>query len=480
MPATAPRIEVEIPYAPRQWARPVHRSFQRWAVLVLHRRAGKTTCILNHHQRAAMDDSWEMARLRTLLPNEPVSALKPLLRKRNYWHVMPTYGQAKKTAWQLLKDIASPIPGHKPNESELYVRYPTGHTVQLIGADNPDSLRGPGLSGLSLDEYSQIPSNAFGEVLSKSLADHLGYCIWAGTIKGHDQLYKAYQNAKDDPSWFSLWQDIDVSLATEKGPTITALTRAMQDDRKLILQGVMSQAEFDQEWYLSPDAAIKGGIYTKELSIARSEGRITTVPYDPLLSVDTDWDIGFIDATAIWFTQSTPAGQVRVIDYYEAAGEGLAHYVKVLRERPYTYGKHTGPHDIDITEPGSGHSFKEMGKSLGIRFETCPKVGVEEGIAAGRALMSRCWFDETKTRAGLEALSHYRRRFNSGLNEFTATPMHDWASHGADAFRYFAVRHRTPKVRNVKEDLRKLQMDDHPIDRYDRTRAARSNRRGGY
>src|SRR5689334_9421959 len=190
--------EVVIPYAPRQWAKKLHNSYKRWSSLVLHRRAGKTTAILNHHQRAAMDDNWERTRLRYLLPEATPSQIEALLKRRIYWHVMPTLTQAKMVAWDILKDISNPIPGAKANNSELYITYPNGNKVYLKGADDPDSLRGPALSGLSLDEYSQIAKRVFGEILSKALGDHVGYCIWAGTLKGEDQLYDNYQAAKDD------------------------------------------------------------------------------------------------------------------------------------------------------------------------------------------------------------------------------------------------------------------------------------------
>ena len=128
---------------------------------------------------------------------------------------MPSYHQAKLTgAWDTVKEIGRVIPGVKFNESEMLATYPNGSKLQLIGADKPDSLRGPGLSGLSLDEYSQIPANAFSEVLSKALADHVGYCIFSGTIQGTDQLFDTHKAAKDDPDWFSLWQDVGVSLET--------------------------------------------------------------------------------------------------------------------------------------------------------------------------------------------------------------------------------------------------------------------------
>ncbi len=436
--------EIVIPYRPRRWATRLHENLARWAVLVLHRRAGKTTCILNHHQRAALDDDWERRRLRALLPDSSDADLTALMRARVYWHVMPSYKQAKLTAWDMIKHFAGVVPNVRFNEAELLVRYPNGNRLQLIGADNPDSLRGPGLSGLSLDEYSQHPPNVFGEVLSKALADHLGYAIFAGTIKGPDQLYTMYEATKHDPAWCALWQDIDGSLTTEDGPTIEALRQALEADRKLVLQGLMTQAEYDQEWYLSPEAAIKGAWYATEMQAARAEGRITRVPYDPGLPVDTDWDLG-IDAMAIWFTQSLRSGEIRVIDYHEDIGGGLPACAKVLKEKGYVYGIHTAPHDIEQREIASGLSRKQTAKSLGIDFKVAAKISIEDGIHAVKLLLARCWFDEDKCKHGLNALRHYKRQFNSRMNEFTATPVHDSHSHGADGFRTFAVRYEVPR-----------------------------------
>ena len=461
-----PKTEViTLPYLPRNWAGGLHASFKRWSALVLHRRAGKTTAILNHHVRAALDNSWEAARLRHLVPTLTDSEVRTLLKGRVYWHVMPSYHQGKVTgAWDKLKEITEKVPGRDKNESEMLVRFPNGNHIQIIGAEKPDSLRGPGLSGLSLDEYSQIPPTAFGEVLSKSLGDHVGYCIFSGTIKGPDQLFQVYEAAKDNDDWFSVWQNVDQSFATETGATITALRRAMEDDRALIKQGLMSQAEYDQEWYLSPEAAIKGSFFGDELRIARDQGRITRVPYDPSMPVDTDWDLG-IDAMAIWFSQSERSGAIRLIDYHEHVGGGLPESLKALkgqqanpnnepaivaanaRRATYTYGKHWGPHDIETTEISSGLTRRQTAASMGLPFEVTPMIGLDEGISAAQMLMSRCWWDETNCKVGLQALRHYRRKYNTRLSVFTSTPEHDGASHGADAFRGLAVRHQTPRER---------------------------------
>lgn len=430
---------------------------RRFGAIVLHRRAGKTTAVVNHHGRAALDDNWERQRLLTLRPTLTPKQLTELIRPpggRHYGHVMPTRVQAKTVVWDKLKFYLRDVPGIKPNESELLLRFPNGNKIQLFGADDPDALRGPAFSGLSFDEYSQQPRNIFSEVLSKALAEHLGYAIFLGTIKGKDHLYDTYQAAKDSDDWFSLWQDIDKSLASEEGITIQLLEQAMADDRKLVALGLMGQDEFDQEWYLSPEAAIKGAWFRDQMMAARTEGRICRVPYDPALPVDTDWDLGVDDSTAIWFSQSYRSTEVRLIDYYEASGEGMPHYIGVLKDRPYVYGQHHPPHDINVREFSTGKSRRETAASHGFRFED-PVVApsFKDGIDAARSLLARCWFDETKCAVGIEALRQYRKQWNQRLQEFTGTPVHNVFSHGSDAFRGLAVRHQTPKA---KKDTNKL------------------------
>jgi hypothetical protein len=289
-----------------------------------------------------------------------------------------------------------------------------------------------------------MPGNIYSESISKALADHLGYAIFLGTIKGKDQLYETYQAAKGSDDWFSLWQDVDRSLATEEGITIQLLEQAMADDRKQIALGLMTQDEYDQEWFLSADAAIKGAWFLKEMAKAKAEGRITRVPVDATLPVDTDWDLGIADSMSIWFSQSLRSGEVRLVDYYEASGEGFPHYIGILREKGHVYGKHYPPHDIAVRELGSGKSRKETAKALGLTFQepVTPTPEFADGIDAARLILARCWFDEAKCARGIECLRQYRKAFNTRLDEFTGTPVHNWASHGADAFRGLAVRYK--------------------------------------
>jgi phage terminase large subunit len=247
-----------------------------------------------------------------------------------------------------------------------------------------------------------------------------------GTPNGKNQFYHVLEHAKRDAQWF---------YASYKASE----TGLIPQDELTAARQVMSEDEYKQEFECSFEASVKGSIYGRELDEARAQQRITSVPYDPVLPVDTWWDLGMGDATAIIFTQTLKGGEIRVIDYYEHSGEGLPHYAKVLRDKGYVYGEHWAPHDIQVRELASGRSRKEAALSLGIKFRMVPRVGVEDGIHAARMLFPRIWFDADKTAHLLESLQHYRRVMNTRTQEFGDTPVHDWSSHGADAFRYLCT-----------------------------------------
>jgi hypothetical protein len=232
------------------------------------------------------------------------------------------------------------------------------------------------------------------------------------------------------------------------------LTDTGYRERLMLLPDDLRKALLDGRW---DEPTIDGAIYADELANARDTGRITSVPYEPIARVDTWWDLGVADSTAIWFTQDV-GRELRVIDYYEAQGEGLPHYAGVLDKRGYLYGRHTAPHDIEVRELGSGRSRVETAASLGIRFETAPNIGVDDGIHATKMLMPRMWFDEKKCSAGLDALKHYQRERNKRLAEWKSTPLHNWASHGADALRTLGVAHKAARpVDRSRSQVRTVQ-----------------------
>ena len=454
-------------YRPRRWAVPLHQSFLRWLVLVLHRRAGKSTAVLHQHCRAAKDDAWEYSRLRWLARRDGYTLTKrqihELMRNRQYGHILPTRTQAKLAAWTQLKAIGA-FWGGVPNESELRIDFQGGHWVRLFGSDNPDSFRSAYFHGLSFDEFSQHPPNIFSESLSKALADHFGYAVFIGTIKGKNQLYKTYNEAKNDPNWFSLWQDINVSLATEEGATIIALKQAMHEDQQFIAKGLMSQEEYDQEWFLSTEAAIKGSYYGKQLAEARRDKRITRVPYDPALPVHDVWDLGKGLNMSVGMFQRY-GREVRMIDYLEGQeSDGIQHVIAELQRRPYVWGKHFAPHDIKATELTTGKTRLETAKSLGWEFDLVPDIGVDDGISAARMMLARTWIDEERCAPFIEALGQYHREWHDALGQFGDKPVHNWASHPADMYRYASVVE--DKMRNERQKPPKPEPQKRPRPRF--------------
>jgi len=404
---------ITIPYKPRKWAKELHDTDKRWAVIVNHRRSGKTTACLNHLQRDALITS-----------------------NSRYAYIAPTYKQAKNIAWDMLKSYAQCIPNIQFNEAELTAKYPNGSKLTLYGADNPDSLRGIGLWGVVFDEYSQQPSNIFTEIIRPALSDHQGYAIWIGTPKGKNDFYRLYEQAKKDEEWLTI-----LLKASES----KLISREELDSAKKI----MTSEEYEQEFECSFEAAIKGAFYADELATARNEGRITIVPYQKGFPVHTWWDLGISDSTTIGFFQNV-ANQWRLIDYYENSGEGLEHYINVLQDRRYIYGSHFAPHDIEVRELGSGQSRLETARRLGINFQIVPNLQIMDGINAARRRFNTLWIDAQKCDYFLNAIALYRKEWDDKRGEFKPRPYHDWTSHAADMLRYWAVSNIEQKSDELK------------------------------
>jgi phage terminase large subunit len=172
---------------------------------------------------------------------------------------------------------------------------------------------------------------------------------------------------------------------------------------------------------------------------AEAEKRIAGVPCDPAALVWTSWDLGIRDATAIWFAQVI-GRETRIVDYYEASGVDLGHYVREINLRPYVYAGHIVPHDAQAKELGTGKSRLEVLERLGLRNVTlAPLHRVEDGINAVRVFIPRCWFDVARCARGIDALRLYRADYDDRLKVLRPQPVHDWTSHAADSFRYLAL-----------------------------------------
>ncbi len=201
---------------------------------------------------------------------------------------------------------------------------------------------------------------------------------------------------------------------------------------------------YEHVWEGVCKQVVEGAIYRTELVAAEKDGRLTRVPYDATRPVDTFWDLGYGDNMSIWFAQAAPF-EFRLIDYLDGSQHGLQYYLKALQEKPYVYGTDYLPHDAQAHEIGSGRTIEEQMKAAGRRVKVVPRLSVQDGIAAARAIFGRCYFDLERCADGIQALRHYRYEFDERLGTFAKEPLHDWASHPADAFRYFAVAIREPE-----------------------------------
>lgn len=401
-------IVLKATYRSREQFVPLHKRTERWGIVVAHRRAGKTVACVNELVRRASGCSKANPR---------------------FAYIAPQLNQAKDIAWAYLKQDTAFIPGVKINESELWVELPGGKRIRIYGADNPDRLRGIYLDGAVLDEFGDMDPTVWTQVIRPALSDRKGWAIFIGTPKGKNTFHKLWVGAEDDPDWFR------VSLKASETGLLDE--KELTDARKM-----MSEDEYAQEYECSFEAAVRGAYYGKEFNEAEAAGRITNVPYDPRLPVHTAWDLGMADSTVVWFVQTLGA-ETRWIDCLKGEGVALDWYVKQLKEKPYSYGRHYMPHDTEVRELGTGKSRKEVLEALGLRdIDVGKALPVADGIQALRMLLATSWFDRERCKEGIEALRMYRREWDDKRQEFKPHPLHDWTSHYADAGRQFAVAHR--------------------------------------
>jgi phage terminase large subunit len=432
-------------YKPRAQFLPFHLRAQRWAVIVAHRRAGKTVACV-----ADLIDS----------------AVSCERERPRFAYVAPLYKQAKTVAWDYCKSYGLRYPGATASESELRVDFPNGGQVRLYGADNPDALRGMYLDGVILDEAADMSPRVFSEVLRPTLADRKGWCVWIGTPKGQNDFYDLVYGAKGsdfkgaiaDKEWFfQVLKASDTIEYYKQHPEEWEEGMLTQDELDSARRSGMSPEQYAQEFECSFQAAILGAYYGRELEDAEKEGRIGANIYDHTLQVHTAWDLGHSDSTAIWFYQQS-GFEIRVIDFYAASNVGLDHYVSMLQERAarpgsdkgYKYGRHFLPHDVKVRELSTGKDRVSSLRAMGLdNISIVAKLGIDDGINAVRKILPRCWFERDKCQDGLRALRQYRREYSEERKVFFEKPHHDWASDPADAFRYLAVGLREPTSRTL-------------------------------
>ena len=395
---------LQLDYEPRQAFIPFHQRNTRWAALVCHRRAGKTVaCIHDLVLRASYTTK----------------------KRAKYAYIGPFRKQTEEIAWMYLKDATTGIRKGEPRISDLKITLHNDATIQLYGADNPDSLRGLYFDGVILDEYGDMRPSLWGEIILPTLMDRQGWAVFIGTMKGKNHFYKTLQRAETEPGWHHMQLK-----GSESG--------ILRDEDLRELRSQLTEAQYEQEIECNPNAAVMGTYYSDLINALEQDEKMGHYPHNPDELVHCSADLGFTDSTAFWFWQVDEHGPI-MIDYYEADSQPLEHYFQMLEGKGYEYADIWLPHDAKAKSFQTGRSTIEQMLDRGLPCKPVPKLAVQHGIDAARLMLPTCRFDRERCHGGIEALRAYRRNYNEKVQQFSNTPLHDWASNGADSFRYFSL-----------------------------------------
>lgn len=357
--------------------------------------------------------------------------------------MLPEASQARKAIWDAVNphtglrriDEAFPVEiRQRTRDHDMLIEFIDGSTWQVVGSDNFRSLIGAAPIGIVYSEWQRADPASW-DYLRPILRENGGWALFLYTPRGKNHGYTLYNMArkrmKEDGSWFA-------QVLTVKDTGNEHLADAERKDG-------MSEDMVQQEYYCSFESANPGAYYGKQMAAAWKEGRVGKVPVEPGIPFETWWDLGMDDAMSIWFTQ-TVVREIRCVHYYESSGEGLSHYVNYIddwaKKRDVRPARHGMPHDIEVRELGTGKSRKEVVQTMGLKpVVVAPQLDLESGIEQTRRLLPQCWFDEEGCERGISALTEYSKKWDEKNKVFAAHPDHNWASHGADAFRTMAVLH---------------------------------------
>ena len=433
--ASLRRLREAREWTPRPYQKPLWDYLQsggKRACVIWHRRSGKDDVALNWTAEAA------------------------LRRVGEYWHMLPEAAQGRKAIWDAVNphtgrrriDQAIPMDIRaKTRSQDMAIELTNGSLWRVVGSDNYNSLVGSTPCGVIMSEWALADPNAWA-FLRPILLENGGWAMFITTPRGLNHAKTTLDLAKTEPGWFAEVLTVDDTQIFSKDALAQEL-RQLQHDMGL----EEGQAQFDQEYNCSVQAALIGAYYGAALGRMEKEGRIGNVPIDRGVLVHTAWDLGVSDSTAIWFIQCV-GKERRMIDYVEVSGVGFEEHARILREKErqhgIQYGFHYFPHDVAHRElSNNGMSREDTLKGLGIRPKLVPASNVNDGINAVRRMLDYTWIHEKRCERGLNALRNYQRGWNEKLKMFSDNPLHNWASHGADAARTFACGYRDPREKTV-------------------------------
>ena len=463
-------IDIPFNWKPREYQKPLCHYLEKGgkrAVVAWHRRAGKDEVALHWAAYAAQK------------------------RPATYWHMLPEAAQARKAIWNAInphtgkRRIDEVFPKEiraNTNETEMFIRFLSGSTWQVVGSDNFNSLVGSPPAGVVGSEWALANPLAWA-YLRPILAENNGWSVFISTPRGRNHFHKMLVGAKDDPATFNqVLTAEDTNVFTPE-----ALQRELREFQNEYGEE-QGKSLFMQEYYCSFDSAILGSVYGEWMQKAEKSNRICKVEHDASLPVFTAWDLGRTDATAIWFYQQAK-NEIRFIDYWEANGKDPYQLCEQLYGREiiiksrhpvsgaitdwslggnidgashrqkYNYSKHYVPHDAAYKLlAASGRSIVQQSHEFGVKMFVVPATSQQNGITAARKALEFSWFNKDSEGIchAIECLKNYHRKWDEKKQDYNDTPYHDWSSHCADALEIVGQVWKNPSTEPPKDKPRFL------------------------
>lgn len=427
-------MELKIPhkFIPRDYQLPFFKAMDsgiKRAYKIWHRRAGKDKCDFNF-------------------------LIKEACRVVGYYaYFFPTAAQGRKAIWnQIDANTGFKMMDHIPRnlikrktDNEMRVHLVNGSIIQIFGTDKIENV-GAAFAGMVFSEWSLQKRSAW-DYMRPILMENNGWAVFNGTPRGKNQAYSMYEQVKELDTWFT-----EVLTIDDTG----MVTEAMLDEERA---SGMTEDMVQQEFYCSFEKGQAGSYYGKMMQDASMADppRITSIPYDRSVPVNTAWDLGISDSMVVWFFQLVGT-KIHVIDYYETTGKGIDYvWTEVLQKKDYFYGEHYAPHDVKKRSIETAQTTLDYARGLGLNFKKIDKGRITDGITQVRSKLPNCWFDEVKCDKGIKALSQYHKEYDETHQCYRDNPVHDWASHGADAFRYLCQSMAKGKKPGIEDNTQSIE-----------------------
>jgi hypothetical protein len=339
---------------------------------------------------------------------------------------------------------------------DMSITFKSGSSWRVVGSDNPNSLVGATPFGIVFSEWALSNPSAWG-YLQPMLLENGGWADFITTPRGKNHAYDLHQSALGNKQWFRETLTID-----DTGQITQAQLNEVRKDYTALYGADAAEALIQQEYYCSAEAAILGAYWGKELAQMAKEGRIRTLEPIKGYPLHTAWDLGVRDSNVVWFFQVVPTqfgSQILVLGCYAASNYGIGHYAEVIKEFAERLGLERGtdyvPHDArqremgvwnqDVLSPKYGEAKQriEVMIECGLNPKKIIDHALQDGISAVRQVLPICWIDETRCcDNAVEGLRQYQTEWDDEKKIFSDKPLHNWASHFADAFRTLAMAYR--------------------------------------